>query len=82
MPTYEFKCKKCSSIMEIIKSYKDPSPQKCPQCGGRLVRIYQPAGIIFKGSGFYKTDYCRTERKGKTQEKGEEKSEKTKESVA
>ncbi len=83
MPIYEYKCKKCESVREIIKGYNDPSPEKCPHCGGRLVRIYQPAGIIFKGSGFYKTDYCRpSEKKEETEKKGEEKSEKSKESVA
>ncbi len=83
MPIYEYKCEKCHNVVEVLKGYNEPSPTKCPHCEGKLKRLYQPAGIIFKGSGFYKTDYCQNKPKEKSKEdtKGE-KSEKTKESVA
>ena len=59
MPTYEYECKECKYEFEIFQSMKDDSLKKCPECGeNKLVRLIGTgAGIIFKGSGFYETDY-------------------------
>lgn len=58
MPTYEYKCDKCGYVFEEFQSIKDEPLTECPQCGGKVQRLIGPgAGLIFKGSGFYLTDY-------------------------
>jgi putative FmdB family regulatory protein len=58
MPTYEYECKKCGHPFEAFQSITAKPLQKCPQCGGKVRRLIgRGAGIIFKGSGFYQTDY-------------------------
>ncbi len=60
MPTYKYRCKKCSSEFEIFHRISEKMT-KCPECGGVLEKLIVPnAGLIFKGSGFYSTDYKRT----------------------
>jgi len=57
MPTYEFKCDFCSNVVEIKRSVEFASdPYYCPTCGDVMRKIYSPAAVIFKGSGFYRTD--------------------------
>jgi len=55
MPTYEYKCTECSNTFEEIHGIDD-TVESCPKCGGKARRLFHPVGIIFKGSGFYKTD--------------------------
>lgn len=59
MPTYEYKCNACKKKMEIFQSIKEDPKRKCPECGkNALERLIGTGGaIIFKGSGFYQTDY-------------------------
>jgi len=58
MPTYHYKCKgKCRRDWEILASVDAERPTKCEKCGGKVVRIIHTAPIIFRGSGFYATDY-------------------------
>jgi putative FmdB family regulatory protein len=59
MPTYEYKCSACKHGFEIFQSIKDAAKRKCPECGkNTLERVIGPgAALIFKGSGFYQTDY-------------------------
>ncbi len=58
MPTYEYKCDDCGHVFEEFQSIKEDPISKCPQCGGKVQRLIGPgAGLIFKGSGFYLTDY-------------------------
>jgi len=58
MPTYEYKCLDCDDRFEVIQSMKDDPLEECEKCHGRLKRLIGTgAGIIFKGSGFYCTDY-------------------------
>ena len=58
MPHYDYRCKKCQHTFEVFQSMKDSPLEKCPQCGGRVERLIgMGGGIIFKGSGFYATDY-------------------------
>lgn len=57
MPIYEYRCKSCGVVHELEHGYNDPRPTVCPACGGELVRIFHPIGVVFKGSGFHKTDY-------------------------
>ncbi|MDF1515903.1 MAG: zinc ribbon domain-containing protein, partial [Anaerolineae bacterium] len=56
MPLYEYKCQECGLRFERRQSFTDKPVTICPDCGGAVVRLIQPAGIIFKGSGFYVTD--------------------------
>ena len=59
MPTYEYRCKDCSYTFEKFQGMKDKPITKCPECGGRVQRLVSGgAGVIFKGSGFYATDYA------------------------
>jgi len=58
MPTYEYECQKCHHRFELFQSIKDPPKKTCPKCRGRVKRLLGTgAGVIFKGSGFYATDY-------------------------
>jgi len=64
MPTYEYECEECKIQFEELQSFEDEPISKCPKCGGHVHRLISPcAGLIFKGTGFYITDYA---RKGKT----------------
>lgn len=57
MPTYEYQCKSCEHRFEIWQKMTDEPLTVCPECEGTVRRILFPAGIVFKGSGFYKTDH-------------------------
>jgi len=58
MPTYEYECKKCKRTFDVFQSITAKHLQKCPTCKGSVRRLIgRGAGIIFKGSGFYQTDY-------------------------
>lgn len=58
MPTYEYECTKCQQPFEMFQSMRDAPIKKCPKCGGKVKRLLGTgAGIIFKGKGFYQTDY-------------------------
>ena len=58
MPTYEYECQKCGHHFELYQSIKDGPKRTCPKCHGKIKRLLGTgAGLIFKGSGFYATDY-------------------------
>src|SRR5579871_1643234 len=57
MPTYEYLCNHCSHRFEIWQKMTDDPLTICPKCGQHIRRVLFPAGIVFKGSGFYKTDH-------------------------
>ncbi len=56
MPTYQYACTECDAQMEVVQSFSDDSLTVCPECEGRLRKVYSAVGIVFKGSGFYRTD--------------------------
>ena len=56
MPTYEFVCIDCGTHVEVFQRISDDPLTTCGACGGRLRKVFHPAGILFKGSGFYRTD--------------------------
>ena len=57
MPTYEYLCQACSHRFETWQKMTDEPLSICPECGGHIRRVLYPTGVIFKGSGFYKTDH-------------------------
>jgi len=56
MPTYEYACRDCGGHVEVVQRISDEPLTVCPTCGGPLRKVFHPAGILLKGSGFYKTD--------------------------
>lgn len=65
MPTYEYACRACAEVFEVFQSMRDAPLTTCPKCGQQTVKrlVGRGAGIIFKGSGFYETDYKRSPAK-------------------
>lgn len=57
MPIYTYKCRKCGNVFEKFKSMSANGTECCELCSSEALRVFSPAGIIFKGSGFYTTDY-------------------------
>ena len=56
MPTYVYECAKCGDEFELYQSFSDDALKKHPGCGGKVAKVFQPVGIVLKGSGFYKND--------------------------
>ncbi len=56
MPTYVYECDKCGDEFELYQSFSDEPLKKHPGCGGKVAKVFQPVGIVLKGSGFYKND--------------------------
>lgn len=56
MPTYQYACGDCLHEFEIFQAFSDSSLTHCPECSGQLRKVYSAVGVVFKGSGFYKTD--------------------------
>jgi putative FmdB family regulatory protein len=68
MPTYEYRCTNCDEHLEVVQSFSDDPLTECPKCGGPLRKVFSPVGIVFKGSGFYKTDSRGTGKKAREKE--------------
>ena len=56
MPTYQYTCTECGEPVEAVQKFTDAPLIVCAACGGRLRKVFSPVGIVFKGSGFYRTD--------------------------
>ena len=56
MPTYQYACTECSHAFEQFQSFSEDSLTVCPECGGRLRKVFNAVGVVFKGSGLYRTD--------------------------
>lgn len=56
MPTYQYACTACAERLEVVQRFTDDPLTECPECGGALRKVFSPVGVVFKGSGFYKTD--------------------------
>jgi putative FmdB family regulatory protein len=77
VPTYQYACTACDHRFDAVQSFSDPSLTDCPVCSGRLRKVFSSVGIVFKGSGFYRTDSRSgaTVPETKTETKSESKSE-------
>lgn len=56
MPTYQYACSACEHEFEVFQAFSESSLTHCPECNGELRKVYSAVGVVFKGSGFYKTD--------------------------
>ena len=66
MPTYVYACERCGHRFELLQGISDPPRKRCPRCRGKVKRVITSGGgLIFKGSGFYVTDYKRKENAGR-----------------
>ncbi len=72
MPTYVYRCAKCGEQIEAFQSFADAPLTKHEECGGKLSKVLSAAGIVLKGSGFYKTDNRSGSSNGKSREKTKE----------
>lgn len=80
MPTYEYVCKSCGENLEVFQSFNAKPLKKHDECGGDLQKVFHARGVVFKGSGFYKTDSrpAASDSNGKSEKKEKsDKSEKT-----
>ena len=71
MPTYQYACTDCGHAFEQFQSFSDDALTVCPECSGKLRKLFNAVGVVFKGSGFYRTD---SRDKTGTSEKSNEKS--------
>ncbi|MFE2041828.1 FmdB family zinc ribbon protein [Streptomyces sp. NPDC059477] len=56
MPTYQYQCTECGQGLEAVQKFTDDALTECPNCAGRLKKVFSAVGIVFKGSGFYRND--------------------------
>ncbi len=66
MPTYQYACTSCGEQIEAVQRFTDDPLTVCPACGGTLRKVFSPVGIVFKGSGFYRTDSRKARRRPRT----------------
>ncbi len=72
MPTYQYACTECEHEFEVVQSFSDPAITKCEECGGEVRKKFGAVGVVFKGSGFYRTD-SREKKKPEAKPKKDEK---------
>lgn len=70
MPTYQYQCES-EHDFEVFQSFSDPAIETCPECGAKARKVYSNVGVVFKGSGFYKTDSVKSEPKKNTETKSD-----------
>lgn len=80
MPTYQYACTACEHEFEAVQKFSDDAFTECPQCQGRLRKVFSAVGVVFKGSGFYRTDSRGKSASSDAPAKSEGKSEGTSES--
>jgi putative FmdB family regulatory protein len=56
VPTYQYQCTACGEGLEVVQKFTDDALTECPACDGRLRKVFSAVGVVFKGSGFYRTD--------------------------
>ena len=70
MPTYSYECTECGNRFDIVQAFTDDTLTTCENCSGRLRKLFNSVGIVFKGSGFYRTDSRDAGQKAKTSANG------------
>ncbi|KDE98931.1 FmdB family transcriptional regulator [Mycolicibacterium aromaticivorans JS19b1 = JCM 16368] len=68
MPTYSYACTECDNRFDAVQAFSDDALTTCPECSGRLRKLFNSVGVVFKGSGFYRTD---SREAGKSSSKSE-----------
>jgi putative FmdB family regulatory protein len=63
VPIYEYECESCDERFELMQKFSDKPVKKCPKCGGTVHKVLSAPALVFKGSGWYVTDYASAERK-------------------
>ncbi len=63
MPIYEYRCTACGHIFEMMQKFSDRPVKKCPECKGKVEKLLSAPGLLFKGTGWYVTDYANPSRK-------------------
>ena len=74
MPTYQYSCNDCGAQHDIVQSMSDPTLTECPACGGSMRKLFGNVGVVFKGSGFYRTDSREKKSSGSSGAKSNDKS--------
>jgi len=74
MPTYQYACTSCGEQLEAVQKFSDEPLTECPACGGRLRKVFSAVGVVFKGSGFYKTDSRKTNKSSSSSNTSSDKS--------
>ncbi len=69
MPIYEYACKKCGHRFEVIQKFSDKPISKCESCGGKVAKVIAPPALMFKGTGWYVTDYSEKGKERDSKEK-------------
>ena len=69
MPIYEYRCTKCGHTFERMQKFSDPPVTKCPECKGKVEKLLSAPGLLFKGTGWYVTDYSDSRKKAAAAEK-------------
>lgn len=77
MPTYQYACTECGHRFEAVQSFSEDSLTSCPACSGQLRKVYGSVGVVFKGSGFYRTDSREGAKKGAAKVPGDKAPEKS-----
>jgi putative FmdB family regulatory protein len=70
MPTYEYRCTECGEDLEAVQKFSDAPLTICPNCGGPLRKVFNAVGVVFKGSGFYRTDSRNGSKNGERTDSG------------
>ena len=68
MPRYDYRCTECANEFELVQKFSEAGQGECPSCGGAGQRVFHAVPVIYKGSGFYTTDYGRPKRPTEAQE--------------
>ncbi|OSC40954.1 FmdB family zinc ribbon protein [Mycobacterium decipiens] len=77
MPTYSYECTQCANRFDVVQAFTDDALTTCEQCSGRLRKLFNAVGVVFKGSGFYRTDSRESGKKAKSSTNGSSTSEST-----
>ncbi|MCV7079909.1 FmdB family zinc ribbon protein [Mycobacterium szulgai] len=70
MPTYSYECTECADRFDVVQAFTDDSLTTCEKCSGRLRKLFNAVGVVFKGSGFYRTDSRESGKKSKSPTNG------------